>query len=63
MVGSAGQVAQMVPERDIAWHAGNWPYNETSIGIEHAGFTNKTVFPDPSTARRRAWPATSPTSI
>ena len=46
VVGSAGQVAQMVPERDIAWHAGNWPYNETSIGIEHAGFTNRTVFPD-----------------
>ena len=36
----------MVPERDIAWHAGNWAYNETSIGIEHAGFTNRTVFPD-----------------
>lgn len=46
VVGSAGQIAQMVPERDIAWHAGNWPYNETSIGIEHAGFTNRTVFPD-----------------
>jgi N-acetyl-anhydromuramyl-L-alanine amidase AmpD len=46
VVGSGGQVAQMVSERDIAWHAGNWPYNETSIGIEHAGFTNKTVFPD-----------------
>ena len=36
----------MVPERDIAWHAGNWDYNLTSIGIEHAGYTNRTHFPD-----------------
>ena len=39
LVSQTGQVAQMVPERDIAWHAGNWAYNETSIGIEHAGYT------------------------
>ena len=39
IVSQTGQVAQMVPERDIAWHAGNWAYNETSIGIEHAGYT------------------------
>ncbi|MGN6379578.1 MAG: N-acetylmuramoyl-L-alanine amidase [Gaiellales bacterium] len=45
VVGSQGQVAQMVPERDIAWHAGNWAYNETSIWIEHAGYTNVTHFP------------------
>lgn len=46
VVGSNGEVAQMVPEHDIAWHAGNWAYNETSIGIEHAGWTNHTIFPD-----------------
>jgi N-acetylmuramoyl-L-alanine amidase/Fibronectin type III domain len=46
VVGAHGQVAQMVHERDIAWHAGNWAYNETSIGIEHAGYTDRTLFPD-----------------
>jgi N-acetyl-anhydromuramyl-L-alanine amidase AmpD len=45
VVGLEGQVAQMVHLRDIAWHAGNWPYNETSVGIEHAGFTGHTRFP------------------
>jgi hypothetical protein len=33
-----GSVTQMVREKDIAWHAGNWDYNTRSIGIEHAGF-------------------------
>jgi N-acetylmuramoyl-L-alanine amidase len=46
VVGYDGEIAQMVPEHDIAWHAGNWAYNETSVGIEHAGFTDKTIFPD-----------------
>jgi len=32
---SDGQVTQMVRERDIAWHAGVWSYNQTSVGIEH----------------------------
>lgn len=32
---SDGAITQMVRHRDIAWHAGNWPYNTTSIGIEH----------------------------
>ena len=30
----------MVPDEDIAWHAGYWPYNESSIGIEHEGFVD-----------------------
>jgi hypothetical protein len=46
VVGYDGEVAQMVPEQDIAWHAGNWAYNETAIGIEHAGYTNHTWFHD-----------------
>ncbi len=48
----------MVPDRDIAWHAGNWAYNESSIGIEHAGFTNVTRFPDAEyrgSAKLAAW--------
>jgi len=38
VVGYQGQVAQMVLEKDIAWHAGNWDYNTRAIGIEHEGF-------------------------
>jgi N-acetyl-anhydromuramyl-L-alanine amidase AmpD len=37
---SDGFVAQSVREKDIAWHAGNWPYNQTSIGIEHEGYVS-----------------------
>lgn len=33
-----GQVAQLVRNEDIAWHAANWSYNQHSIGIEHEGF-------------------------
>ena len=58
VVSATGRVAQMVPDRDIAWHAGNWAYNESSIGIEHAGFTNVTRFPDAQyrgSARLAAW--------
>src|SRR5690349_1473718 len=58
VVSSTGRVAQMVPDRDIAWHAGNWAYNERSVGIEHAGFTNVTRFPDAEyrgSAKLAAW--------
>jgi N-acetylmuramoyl-L-alanine amidase CwlA len=37
---SDGQVTQMVREKDIAFHAGNWTYNTQSIGIEHEGFVD-----------------------
>lgn len=36
-----GKVAQSVAEKDIAWHAGNWEYNQTSIGIEHEGYVDQ----------------------
>jgi len=26
--------------KNIAWHAGNWRYNQTSIGIEHEGYVS-----------------------
>ncbi|MGH3086629.1 MAG: N-acetylmuramoyl-L-alanine amidase [Rubrobacteraceae bacterium] len=35
---SDGFIGQSVREKDIAWHAGNWPVNQTSIGIEHEGY-------------------------
>src|SRR5215467_7652908 len=35
VVSNTGQIDQMVQEKDIAWHAGNWDYNTRAIGIEH----------------------------
>ena len=35
-----GAVCESVLEKDIAWHAGNWSYNQTSIGIEHEGYVS-----------------------
>ncbi|MGQ4513847.1 N-acetylmuramoyl-L-alanine amidase [Streptomyces sp. DW26H14] len=38
MKSSDGSVTQMVPTKDLAFHAGNYWYNMHSIGIEHEGF-------------------------
>ncbi len=38
---SDGDITQMVREQDTAWHAGNWPYNQTAIGIEHEGWMSQ----------------------
>ncbi len=38
IVGYSGAAWQMVADKDIAWHAGNWTYNTHSIGIEHEGY-------------------------
>lgn len=35
-----GFIGQSVQEKDIPYHAGNWTYNKTSIGIEHAGYAD-----------------------
>src|SRR6476646_8327053 len=40
VVGREGEVQQLVPLHDIAWHAGNWAYNVRSVGIENIGFTD-----------------------
>ncbi|MCX5207200.1 N-acetylmuramoyl-L-alanine amidase [Streptomyces sp. NBC_00237] len=32
-----GHVAQHVPLKDVAWHAGNWYTNAKSVGLEHEG--------------------------
>ncbi|HEY8814877.1 MAG TPA: N-acetylmuramoyl-L-alanine amidase [Candidatus Dormibacteraeota bacterium] len=42
-----GQVTQMVSEKDIAWHAGNWDYNTRAIGIEHEGYASKNLYTIP----------------
>ncbi|GGX77787.1 amidase [Streptomyces minutiscleroticus] len=39
-----GHVAQMVRDRDIAWHAGNWNHNARSIGIEHEGWVDQPAY-------------------
>ncbi len=41
VVGFDGEVVQMVREKDIAWHAGNWDYNVRAVGIEHEGHAGK----------------------
>jgi len=46
VIGHDGTIYQMVAEKDIAWHAGNWAYNQHSIGIEHAGFADNASFTD-----------------
>jgi len=38
VISRTGRIAQMVLEKDIAWHAGNWDYNTRAIGIEHEGY-------------------------
>lgn len=35
---SDGQITQMVNNRDVPWHAGNWYFNMHSIGLEHEGY-------------------------
>ena len=40
------EVTQMVEENDTAWHAGDWGYNQHSLGIEHEGYTDQTNFKD-----------------
>lgn len=37
---SDGFIGQSVREADIAWTAGNWPYNKTGINIEHEGYVS-----------------------
>lgn len=36
--GTTGTVTQMVPDQDVAWHAGNWYVNMHAVGIEQVGF-------------------------
>ncbi|CAN5432044.1 hypothetical protein BH09MYX1_BH09MYX1_49660 [soil metagenome] len=41
IVGTYGRVGQFVPETYTAWHAGNYFYNQRSVGIEHVGYSTK----------------------
>ena len=35
---SDGHIAQMVENKNVGWHAGNWYVNGHAIGIEHEGY-------------------------
>jgi chitinase len=35
---------QMVDESDICWHTGNAAYNDTTLGVEHEGYTDETIW-------------------
>ena len=54
---SDGLVTQMVPTKDMAWHAGNKSINKHSIGIEHEGYAIKAAAgtPSRSTSPPRPW--------
>jgi hypothetical protein len=39
VIARSGKIVQLVHLSDIAWHAGNWNVNSSSVGIEHEGFT------------------------
>ncbi|MBV9022692.1 MAG: N-acetylmuramoyl-L-alanine amidase [Streptomycetaceae bacterium] len=38
MQSSTGKVTQVVPDKDVAFHTGNYWFNMHSVGIEHEGF-------------------------
>ncbi|WP_374190326.1 N-acetylmuramoyl-L-alanine amidase [Streptomyces sp. NE5-10] len=38
---SDGLVTQMLENKNLAWHAGNWTHNMHSIGVEHEGYAIK----------------------
>lgn len=40
LVGENGEILHAVSEGDTAWHAANWPVNQSSIGIEHEDLGN-----------------------
>ena len=37
---SDGAIGQSLSERNIGYHAGNWTYNQRSVGIEHEGYVS-----------------------
>jgi hypothetical protein len=44
VVSRRGQVVQLVPVTDVAWHAGNAWWNLHSIGIEHEGWAGRHAY-------------------
>ena len=46
LISQKGRIVQVVRDEDTAYHAGSWPVNQMSIGIEHEGGPNLPPFPD-----------------
>ncbi len=44
VVSHAGRITQMVADKNVAWHCGNW--NSRSIGIENEGFAGQNRWTD-----------------
>jgi N-acetyl-anhydromuramyl-L-alanine amidase AmpD len=44
VVSRRGQIVQLVPVTDVAWHAGNSRWNLHSIGIEHEGWAGRRAY-------------------
>lgn len=44
VVSRRGQVVQLVPVTDVAWHSGNAWWNLHSIGIEHEGWADRNAY-------------------
>jgi N-acetyl-anhydromuramyl-L-alanine amidase AmpD len=44
VVSRRGQIVQLVPVSDVAWHAGNSWWNLHSIGIEHEGWVGRRAY-------------------
>jgi N-acetyl-anhydromuramyl-L-alanine amidase AmpD len=47
VVSRQGQVVQLVPVTDVAWHSGNGWWNLHSIGIEHEGWAGRRAYTKP----------------
>ena len=41
IIDTNGRIGQFVTEATTAWHAGNFNFNQRSIGIEHVGYATK----------------------
>jgi N-acetyl-anhydromuramyl-L-alanine amidase AmpD len=44
VVSRQGQIVQLVPVTDVAWHSGNGYWNLHSIGIEHEGWAGRRAY-------------------
>ncbi|CAA9468368.1 MAG: N-acetylmuramoyl-L-alanine amidase [uncultured Rubrobacteraceae bacterium] len=51
---SDGRIGQSLSDVNIGWHAGNWSYNQTSIGIEHEGYVSDSRWFTPAMYRSSA---------
>ena len=51
---SDGKIGQSLSDVNIGYHAGNWSYNQTSVGIEHEGYVSDRSWFTPAMYRSSA---------